>query len=520
MNVTVVKPVDYDTDATFDSSLDIMLHSNYDSDDSDESVESHFSETISIPESVVEDDAIEDDSVHTNNSLTDTGIPVFVMPSITIEEWDDIKEECYFWIEEYLEENAIMMAKKTFLNTMYTDVGEYLSSVVGSPRGWYDDTMYEDLYEWVKGACRDVLTMMNIPPRETVSITDRTLEITSSQIDSTLKWLSTFPVQVQRSAEWYAVRRNLFSASNLWKLFSTPAQYNSLLYEKCKDVDKLDGLNSSSYGGDILSPGSRNWGIKYEPVSILVYEHKYNTKVNTNYGCIPHETLPIGASPDGINCKPNHPKYGHMVEVKNIYNRVMDGIPSMEYWTQTQIQMATCRLEYCDFLETRFKEYANSEEFAADHSHEYKGVIMFFIPRNDYDGSSHFEYVPLDIGKCEDKLNQWFEEKQKQLSGYVLYQISYWYLEEMYCTEIERNDFWFQKTIPTIQESWKLVLHERNHGFEHRAPVSKQRSRTMSSDNMVSVASTNDNNDETNGSSSSTVKVIQLSSKSMNHYPF
>lgn len=47
-------------------------------------------------------------------------------------------------------------------------------------------------------------------------------------------------------------------------------------------------FSSSSYGGDLLSPGSRNWGIKYEPVSIMVYEHKYNTTVNTKYGCIPH----------------------------------------------------------------------------------------------------------------------------------------------------------------------------------------------------------------------------------------
>jgi hypothetical protein len=278
------------------------------------------------------------------------------------------------------------------------------------------------------------------------------------------------PVQKQRSPEWYAIRQGLFSASNLWKLFSTPGNYNSLLYEKCKDVDKIDGLNTSSYEGDLLSPGSRNWGIKYEPVSIMVYEHKYNTTVNTNYGCIPHESLPIGASPDGINVKKGHPKYGHMVEVKNIYNRQMDGIPSTEYWTQMQIQMTTCRLEFCDFLETRFKEYMNSTDFYNDTEHEYKGVVLFFVPSDHNQGQSHFVYVPLEIGTNKEAMDTWFEETRQEKAGYFLYNISYWYLEEMYCTEIERNDWWFQKTIPTIKESWETVLRERKEGYEHRAP--------------------------------------------------
>ena len=67
-------------------------------------------------------------------------------------------------------------------------------------------------------------------------------------------------------------------------------------------------------------------------------------------------------------------------------------------------------------------------------------------------------------------MDTWFEETRQEKEGYFLYNISYWYLEEMYCTEIERNDWWFQKTIPTIKESWETVLRERKEGYEHRAP--------------------------------------------------
>ena len=59
-----------------------------------------------------------------------------------------------------------------------------------------------------------------------------------------------------------------------------------------------------------------------------------------------------------------------MLEVKNIYNRDIDGNPKEEYWIQMQIQLETCDLEICDFLETRFKEYELEEEYFEDVSRE------------------------------------------------------------------------------------------------------------------------------------------------------
>jgi hypothetical protein len=392
------------------------------------------------------------------------------LDTITDEEWEDIEEECIYWIEWYLEENAIRMSDVSFFETMVVEIFEYINSI-GKTQGWCNSSVEDELFEWIENACLETMYLMNIPQRETSHY--RIYKVEKQEIEQTLKWLTTFPVQIQRSAEWYAVRHNLFSASNLWKLFGSQSQYNSLLYEKCKDIDKVDILSSSSFGGDVLSPNPRNWGIKYEPVSIMVYEHKFGTKVNTNYGCIPHETLPIGASPDGINILPNHPKYGHMVEVKNIYNRDMNGIPSMEYWIQIQIQLATCRLEYCDFLETRFKEYTSVNAFLEDYTTEYKGVILFFIPRDDTDGGhSQYIYVPLTVSVEE--LDEWILQKGRQMSNYILYQISYWYLDEFICSEVERNDWWFQSTIPTIRNSWNTVLQERANGFEHRAPQKRK----------------------------------------------
>ena len=43
-------------------------------------------------------------------------------------------------------------------------------------------------------------------------------------------------------------------------------------------------------------------GQKYEPVSVMLYEHNYDTEIE-DFGCITHEQYNfLGASPDGINC--------------------------------------------------------------------------------------------------------------------------------------------------------------------------------------------------------------------------
>ena len=123
-----------------------------------------------------------------------------------------------------------------------------------------------------------------------------------------------------------------------------------------------------------------HWGQKYEPLSVLIYEYLYDTKVE-DFGCIRHPTYNfLGASPDGINIDKKSKKYGRMLEIKNIVNREINGIPKKEYWTQTQLQMEVCDLDECDFLETKFTEYPDSSSFYNDieTKNEFKGVILYF----------------------------------------------------------------------------------------------------------------------------------------------
>ena len=96
----------------------------------------------------------------------------------------------------------------------------------------------------------------------------------------------------------------------------------------------------------------------------------FDTKIS-EWGCLPHKLHNfLGASPDGINSKYNNPRYGRLLEIKNIVNGEINGIPLKKYWIQMQLQMEVTSISYCDFLETRFKEFETHEEFE-------KGDVIF-----------------------------------------------------------------------------------------------------------------------------------------------
>ena len=203
---------------------------------------------------------------------------------------------------------------------------------------------------------------MNTCDSITTYFENTNLDVLQKQIEK----LTNITVIKQRSPEWYAFRNRIITASSIWKALGSQCQINSIINEKCKShsdslqiVKNHDNENTTNI--NIHSP--LHWGVKYEPVSIMIYEKMFNTKI-TEFGCIEHSKYNfIGASPDGINTDIQSPLYGRMIEIKNIFNREITGIPKKEYWIQTQVQMETCELDECDFIETRIKEFSSEDEF-------------------------------------------------------------------------------------------------------------------------------------------------------------
>lgn len=141
-----------------------------------------------------------------------------------------------------------------------------------------------------------------------------------------------------------------------------------------------------------------------------------------------------------------------------------------------QIQMEVWDLDECDFLETKFVEYPDSNSFLSEQEDCIKGVISYF---HRQDGSPFYVYKPLNI-KDEEEINAWEEEivdkyqnNTNQNEKMVWIKNIYWKLEKLSCVLVLRNKKWFQDNVGQIQKIWKIIEEERVTGYEHRAPIRK-----------------------------------------------
>ena len=316
-------------------------------------------------------------------------------------------------------------------------------------------------------------------------------------IEQKIQGLRDIPQPVQRTPEWYKFRWNLITASNAWKAFESQSTINQLIYEKCQPLKDFN-TDISEETVMVNTNTTLHWGQKYEPLSVIIYEHMYCSKVE-DFGCIQHPTYKfVGASPDGIIIESKTGRYGRMLEIKNIVNREINGIPKKEYWVQMQLQMEVCDLDECDFLETKFVEYPNYETYMSDSSKSfyqgnefnsyvttadgnYKGQIIHFHTK---EGRPHYEYMTLDTWSPDD-VAKWEEKTiHKYESGpynYTFMKFIYWRLEKLSCVLVLRNKDWFNKNVGQLEKVWNIIEQERVTGYEHRAPVKRAKKESASS---------------------------------------
>jgi len=160
-----------------------------------------------------------------------------------------------------------------------------------------------------------------------------------------------------------------------------------------------------------------------------------------------------------------------MVEVKNIVNREITGIPKFEYWIQMQVQMEVCNLLECDFLETRFIEYDDVASFVADGTFtrsvdgKSKGVALLFAENGNY----VYKYCPLDSTEAE--FNLWnTSEMVSAENSRVWLKTIYWKLDQVSVVLVNHNKIWFNAAVPVLHELWDTIILERDRGYDHRSP--------------------------------------------------
>lgn len=407
-------------------------------------------------------DNINDSNFDSDNSLSEIeSVEIF-----SKEDEGHIIENALYLIETYVSKNALIYSNPDYQEIIVNDILDIFEIQLCQIYE-IDNESSEDFKEELTMIIKHAFKTFHrhvVPIRSFKRTFIRKLP-NIEKISATIDYLKSKPQPEQKTEEWYKFRNNTLTASNIWKAFGTQSTVNQLIYEKCNPS------NSGKFSNSIDTP--MHWGNKYEPLSVMVYESKYKTKIG-EFGCILHDKYDfIAASPDGINVESSSNRYGRMLEIKNIVNREINGIPKLEYWIQMQIQMEVCNLNECDFLETRFVEYESKEDFDNDGTFNYtnnnklKGVIMMF----NKDDTPMYIYPPLKL--TEKALEKWEEETMEKYNDLVWVKNIYWKLEDISCVLVLRNKEWFKQAVPTLNDIWNTIKREKIAGSSHRAPRRK-----------------------------------------------
>lgn len=383
---------------------------------------------------------------------------------ITDEEKMQLYETAYNLVCETIQGDPMIYIYPNFHNIVIKQISELLTQQLGNifiNENYINEIINTSIEVGLQ------LFYKNVSPNRSYKYTKsdvRSVEEINNILEK-INYLKSVPQPEQRTQDWFAFRQNTLTASNIWKAFSTQNTKNQLIYEKCIPFDEKKYNNHP-----VNTSSAMHWGQRFEPISIMYYESKYNTKIG-DFGCISHKNINyLAASPDGINILKDSSNYGRMLEIKNVVSRVINGIPKMEYWIQMQIQMEVCDLDECDFLETRFIEYENVDEFNKDFSISpfHKGLIMFF---ND-NGKPHYEYSKW--GSTKDEIEKWENEMLEKNNKLILIQNIYWKLVEVSCVLVLRNKLWFDVAKPVIENIWNTILIEKESGeYIKRGPKKK-----------------------------------------------
>jgi putative phage-type endonuclease len=390
---------------------------------------------------------------------------------LTKEEECECVETCLQLMHDFIDNNPTAISEPDFEEDMLENVKEIMFMNFANNIFMPNIELEEELDDLIDIAL-DMFYLHFIPKRS-YPYTFDTKQKNPQYVAERLTYLRNKPQPEQRTKEWYEFRHNLITASNAYKAFENDSTRNQLIYEKCQPLNS-DMLEKPSAPVNVTS--TLHWGQKFEPVSVMYYEHMYKTSVG-DYGCIQHDKYHfLGASPDGIVSDPSANRFGRMLEIKNIINREIDGIPMKEYWIQMQLQMETCDLDECDFLECRFIEYETLSDFSEDGDFfrtskgDFKGIIMYF---STSEGKPKYVYKPLMMP--EEQFDTWEQQtiEKMETDGNIWIKNIYWKLEEVSCVLVLRNKKWFNDNINTLKELWDIVIKEREQGFIHRAPVKR-----------------------------------------------
>lgn len=352
-------------------------------------------------------------------------------------------------IEDYLHSSPFIISNENFEDILDDNMFElfhasYYNIIVQTVDEEYVDVVIKKI---LSNAYK--LIYKHIIPKRSFPISYIRILPNIESISKKIEIIRNIPQPDQRTEEWYMFRHNLITASNAYKCLENEKKQNEIIYEKClpfKPREETGIVNTST---------PFHWGHKYEPLSVEIYEKKYNTRVE-DFGCIQHPEYPfIGASPDGIVVNETSKRFGRMLEIKNPISRIITGIPKNMYWVQMQLQMEVCNLNECDFLECEFDSYKeNEQEFLneTDKLKEY-GIIISY----KFVGDEEYKYKYSNLSNTKEEMIDWKNQEISNFDILVDFKIEYWKIRKYNCQRVYRDVNFFNEKIEDIHILWDKI---------------------------------------------------------------
>ena len=233
--------------------------------------------------------------------------------------------------------------------------------------------------------------------------------------------LMDLPKHEQRSDEWYALRKQKLTASDLaTALGMNPYQSrHDLVYKKSGGAESFFGNAATKHGQ------------KYEDKAIEIYSKQYGVK-SYDFGLIPHPSIDfLAGSPDGIT------NTGILLEVKCPLKRVIiPGVIPHYYIPQMLLCMECTDLNECHFIQYKPPSKGEPEIFDvtvlkrdSEWFQRYLPVMDLFWKEVLYYRSIGIEHHPLTMKKERDAKDK--EAKKKLKEKQEKEKITYMFKEEL-----------------------------------------------------------------------------------------
>lgn len=266
-----------------------------------------------------------------------------------------------------------------------------------------------------------------------------------------LKKLKLLELPDQRSPEWYAMRKEMLTASSVASAIG-----------KCHFTTREELILSKIEDKPYVSNPITEWGVKYEDIAILFYEELYNVKV-LDFGLIPHPTFKaFGASPDGICDDTGNDAYvSRMVEIKCPPKRKFTKTCPPHYLMQVQGQLEVCDLDHCDFFQVKIEDYENYDDYVKDifvdddiilpgrtYLNYPKGVTVSYRKKDEL----KLSYIYPSLNMTNEGYNDWIKEKKIEIinNGDEYVESKWWKITRFECTLIKRDYNWWNENVEHI----------------------------------------------------------------------